>query len=66
MILLVNRNTRLTPELLGLQAAGLGAIVAEDGMDEESIIPQITVKLADGLVASVRTGELIYPDGTGV
>jgi len=65
VILLVNRNTRLTPELLGLQAAGLGAIVAEDGMDEESIIPQITVKLADGLVASVRTGELIYPDGTG-
>jgi C-terminal processing protease CtpA/Prc len=65
VILLMNHRTYLSAELLGLQAMGLAAIVAEGGMAEESVVPQISVRLMDDLVATVRTGEIVYPDGTG-
>jgi C-terminal processing protease CtpA/Prc len=64
VILLVDRATALTGDLLSLQASGAGAIVAEGGLNEEEIVPQTRVELVDGLAAAVRTGEIVYPDGT--
>jgi C-terminal processing protease CtpA/Prc len=63
-VFLVNRNSETPPAALALQAAGKAAIVAEGPIDDSSFVTTQKMKLADGIEAQVRLGELIYADGT--
>lgn len=64
VIFLVNQYSEIPAAALALQAAGKAAIIAEGQMEESSAITTQKFKLADGLEAEIRLGELIYPDGT--
>ena len=65
VVFLINGESELPPFALALQAAGRGAIVAEgDGADAAAILTR-RMRLAYGVSARIRLGELAYADGTG-
>jgi|HubBroStandDraft_1064217.scaffolds.fasta_scaffold21248_2 C-terminal processing protease CtpA/Prc len=65
VIFVINGESELPPFALALQAAGRGAIVAEgDGADAAAILTR-RMRLAYGVAARIRLGELAYADGTG-
>lgn len=59
---IVSGNTPLLAIAAGLHAAGLATLVAVGDVGEPG--PTDEVPLAGGLAATVRTGELLYADGT--
>lgn len=63
---LVNQGGTLPDVALALQRSGDGIIVSEGAMDDSSVVPSLTVNLGQGLVAAVRTGEVVHGDEVGV
>lgn len=63
-VFLVNQYSEIPLAVIALQAAGKAAIVAEGPVNDASFVSTTRMKLADGVEAQVRVGELIYPDGT--
>ncbi|HEX7289357.1 MAG TPA: S41 family peptidase [Candidatus Angelobacter sp.] len=67
IVFLVNGNSQIPPEALALEAAGKAAIVAEGPINDSAFVSTQRFKLADGVEAEIRLGELIYADGsTGI
>jgi C-terminal processing protease CtpA/Prc len=65
VVFLISPHADLPVAALGLQASGRGAIVAEGSASEEGAVTTQTVKLLDGVRAQIRSGELVYADGSG-
>jgi C-terminal processing protease CtpA/Prc len=64
IVFLVNGYSEIPPEALALEAAGKAAIVAEGPINDSAFVSTQRFKLADGVEAEIRLGELIYADGT--
>ena len=64
VIFIVNENSELPAVSLALQAAGKGAVVAEGGAGDASVVTTQRLPLSDGLEAQIRLGELLYEDGS--
>ncbi len=62
--LLADSGTVLPGVLLALHDAGLASLIADGGLRDAAPVTRATVKLSDGLVAIVRTGELVHRDGS--
>jgi C-terminal processing protease CtpA/Prc len=60
---LVGPESSVPPIALALQAAGDGVIVAQGGLAPDIGIPSIDIRLGEGLLARIRTADLIGPDG---
>jgi hypothetical protein len=65
VVFLVNAHSEIPSAALALQAAGKAAIVAEGVVTDDSLVTTQQIDLIDGVVAQVRLGELVYPDGLG-
>jgi Peptidase family S41 len=65
VVFLVNPQSAIPAVALALQAVGRAAIVADAGVSDESLVDTQGIHLTDGIVAQVRFGELVYPDGPG-
>lgn len=63
IIFLVNENSVSTEMLSGLQTANL-AFVVQDGAAQETGAATATIKLPDTIEVTMRTAELINPNGT--
>ncbi len=64
-VFVINSRSEIPPAALALQAVGKAAIVAEGVGTDESLVTTQEIDLTDGVVAQVRLGELVYPDGPG-
>jgi C-terminal processing protease CtpA/Prc len=64
LVFLVNEYSEVPSVVLGLQTAGKAAIVAEGGVNDSSAVSTQRFKLAEGVEAEIRLGELIYADGS--
>lgn len=63
MVVITDANAAVPADwLAGLQASGQGAWIAQDGAADFDASP-VQVELADGLVAQVRTTQLVARDG---
>lgn len=67
IVFVANGNTEMAPALMALVSTHQAVLVAEGALSDRSFVPTTRIALGDGLVAEVRTGELINADGkTGV
>jgi hypothetical protein len=66
VVFVTDAHTRLPAVALGLQASGLATIVSSEPLTDAPSANAVAVELPYGLVARVRSEELIMPDGTGV
>jgi C-terminal processing protease CtpA/Prc len=64
VVFLVNEYTEIPATALALQAAGKAAILSEGAPTDAASVESTEVKLADGVVARVRTTEVIDGDGS--
>jgi len=65
VVFLLNQYAELPAVAPALQAAGKGAIVAEGGTSDASAVTIQRFSLTEGLLAQIRLGQLIFPDGSG-
>jgi C-terminal processing protease CtpA/Prc len=68
-VFLVNRSDQLPLAAIALQNAGHGFVVAEGNIDDRAfarhgIARHFRMPLGEGLVAHVRTSEMVHPDGS--
>lgn len=63
-VFLLNRHAGLLSATLALQAAGRARVVYEGNLNHHTIGEVMTIELADGLEAQVRSAEGVYRDGT--
>lgn len=63
VVFLANERTRLPDVAFALQAAGAGRIVSEGPLSETLLVGRVTVELADGLEARIRSTEPVTLDG---
>jgi C-terminal processing protease CtpA/Prc len=63
IVFLVNNESTIPLIAVALQRAGDGLIVSQGRFPEESLCSSISVELAEGITVSVRTSEMIAPDG---
>ena len=64
VLLLADSGTVLPGGLLALHDAGGASLIAEGALRDAAPVSQARVPLSDGLVAVVRTGELVHGDGS--
>ncbi len=64
VVFLINESGGIPSLALALQEAGRAAVVSEGTVSDAALVETHTVAMSDGVQASVRLGELIYPDGT--
>ena len=63
-VVLADSGTVLPGVLLALHDAGSASLLADGGLRDAAPVQQTRVPLSNGLVAIVRTGELVHGDGT--
>ena len=63
LVFLVDERSPSAEMLSGLQAASLAVVVQDGEAAEEAGVSLYTIKLPDGVEVSVRTAELVSPDG---
>jgi hypothetical protein len=64
VVIIADTTTSLPPSLLALVTAQQATLVAEDGVTDASLAPVSTMPLGNGVVARIRTGELLNADGS--
>ena len=64
VVFLINESSFLAPEVLALQMAGKGVIMAEGDTSDAAFITTHRILLGSGLTAEIRLGELVHADGT--
>ena len=63
VVALVNADSWIPPVVFALQAAGTATVIAEGELNESPGLAS-QIPLGEGLVANVRTGELVMADGS--
>ena len=63
---IVSVRTEIPGAALALQRSADAIIVAEGGVSEVAGVPTIAVPLSEGQMVRIRTGEVVYPNRTGV
>lgn len=63
IVFVANGATEIAPALMALVSSRQAVLVAEGALSDRSYVPVTRIALGDGLVAEVRTGELINADG---
>lgn len=63
VVFVINEHSDLPLEMFALQAAGNAKIVAEGHVTDESVTTTSDVSLADGVIARIRVGELVFEEG---
>ncbi|MFN5581801.1 S41 family peptidase [Gemmatimonas sp.] len=64
IVVLANVHTVMPRGVMGLLATGRAVLVAEDGVSDEALVPSVRVPIGAGLVARIRTGDLMHADGS--
>lgn len=64
IVLVADSTSDIPPALLGLVSARQATLVAASTVSDRALVPIAAVSLGDGLVATVRTGELLNADGS--
>lgn len=64
VVVLANVHTVMPRAVMGLLATGRATLVAEEGVNDEALVPSVRVPIGAGLVVRLRTGELMHADGS--
>lgn len=63
VVFIANSGTMLAPAMMALVSSRQAVLVSESALSDRAFVPVTRIALGDGLLAEIRTGELINADG---
>jgi len=64
VVIILNKDSLIQKEYIALQKAGRAVIISTDELSLAELIPMVKLVLTEHHSLAIRTGELVYPDGT--
>lgn len=65
IVFVTDERSRLSDGVVALRAGGYAAIVSEGPLDRDAVARQVEIELSEGLVATLRTAELVSTGALG-